>query len=235
MTEPRQLDARQRKMVEDAVPRTLDMLRGLRRRVPPAQQQDLESIALEALSESALRFDPTEGVPFAAFAWYRVRGAVIDAVRRANPEMRRHRRALKVLETTQSILEESAAEHGPRPGMDRRTLEERVAAAAQLVERTAAAVWLSRSVDLPHAGETAADDPMPDEVAAHALDTAALRDALAACSEETRELLTAIYRDDRSMSQLARARGVATSTISRQHSRAIDDLRQRLLRDSPDS
>lgn len=42
---------------------------------------DLIGAAEEGLVEAALRFDPSRGVPFEAFARIRIRGAIVDAVR----------------------------------------------------------------------------------------------------------------------------------------------------------
>lgn len=45
-------------------------------------RDDLYSAALEALCRAALRFDPGRGVTFAAYAAQRLRGAVLDELRR---------------------------------------------------------------------------------------------------------------------------------------------------------
>ena len=44
--------------------------------------EDLESAGREGLMSAAQRFDPERGVPFRRFANYRVRGAMIDHLRR---------------------------------------------------------------------------------------------------------------------------------------------------------
>ena len=43
--------------------------------------EDLVAYAFEGLLEARRRFDPARGVPFKSFAYYRVRGAVLDGVR----------------------------------------------------------------------------------------------------------------------------------------------------------
>lgn len=45
------------------------------------QQQDLEAFGLRGLWEAAVRYDPDRGVPFAAYATSRVRGAIVDGLR----------------------------------------------------------------------------------------------------------------------------------------------------------
>lgn len=44
-------------------------------------QEDLEAFGLRGLWEAATRFDPQRGVPFAAYATSRVRGAIVDSLR----------------------------------------------------------------------------------------------------------------------------------------------------------
>jgi RNA polymerase sigma factor (sigma-70 family) len=59
-----------------------------RRRIPQAAQgvidsEELHSIGELALVEASERYDATRGLPFGAFAYIRVRGAMLDAIRKA--------------------------------------------------------------------------------------------------------------------------------------------------------
>lgn len=68
----------------------IERYRGLARRAarthvvadPMLHREDLESAAIVGLIEAVDRFEPDRGVPFEAFARPRVRGAVIDEMRR---------------------------------------------------------------------------------------------------------------------------------------------------------
>jgi RNA polymerase sigma factor for flagellar operon FliA len=51
-------------------------------------QEDLASEAMVGLVKAAKGYDPASGVPFRAYAIHRIRGAVIDAARRAYPVSR---------------------------------------------------------------------------------------------------------------------------------------------------
>jgi RNA polymerase sigma factor (sigma-70 family) len=50
--------------------------------VPPAEVDDLISAGTIGLIEAADRYDPNRGVPFASFAYSRIKGAVIDELSR---------------------------------------------------------------------------------------------------------------------------------------------------------
>jgi RNA polymerase sigma factor for flagellar operon FliA len=56
--------------------------RFLARRGQALPYDDLRGFGVEGLLQAALRFDPGRGIPFEAFARIRVRGAMLDALRR---------------------------------------------------------------------------------------------------------------------------------------------------------
>jgi RNA polymerase sigma factor FliA len=59
------------------------------RRAPSSiEQDDLESVGTLALIEALDRFDPSRGVPVAAYLRLRIRGAMVDHLRRAGPVVR---------------------------------------------------------------------------------------------------------------------------------------------------
>src|SRR6266542_6399022 len=76
------------------------------RRVPEwIQPDDLVSAALIGLTEAAERFDATLGQPFIAFAERRIRGAVLDELRRGDVMPRRKRQAARQVGETLQKLE----------------------------------------------------------------------------------------------------------------------------------
>ena len=48
-------------------------------------RQNLESAGVLGLVEAARKFDPTRGVEFKSFAYLRIRGAILDELRRNSP------------------------------------------------------------------------------------------------------------------------------------------------------
>ncbi len=217
----------QRRRVERARAMVDRMVRGMARRLPRMTEEDLRSVGYEALVKCGLRYDPQTGVPFQAFSYYRVRGAMIDAARRATPAVRRRSRALRALEATQALLEQAQArEHGEGP--DPRTLEQRVDAAAHLVAEATAAVMLAH---------TAAPDPErvadehtagPDEVLDDARIREHVRRAIARCSDEEQAMVQALYHEGLSMTELGERMGRNKSTVSRRHAALLRRLSQEL-------
>lgn len=224
---PAQLDERQRRWVEQAIPRVEKLARRLVMRIPHLNLDDLVSAGYEGLVQAAQRYDPHSGTPFVAFAHYRVRGAMLDAARRHQPALRRRRSALRAFEATQTLLEREQAGQ-PRPDQgDPRTLRERVEAAADLVQQATAAVLLSRAApedpDAIDNGESDAEAQLLDEEQQDVL-----REELASCSDEQRALIEAVYWRGIKMAEYARELGKNRSTVFRMHQRTLRHLAARL-------
>lgn len=217
------LTPEQQRWVENVAPRVTEIARGVRSQVGTLPLEDFESAGYEALVRAALRYDPATGVPFQAFAYLRVRGAMIDALRSANPAIRRQRRALRALQATQAVFEEQAKSAPPRTQSDPRTLQERVEAAADLIRQTTAAVLLARQspADPEELGDDArsADERLIDAEARVHLDG-----ALGALDADERALVDALYYRDLNMHAYAAELGVNVSTVSRRHARLLRKL-----------
>jgi RNA polymerase sigma factor for flagellar operon FliA len=223
VTEPR-LTPEQSLRVERGKPLVDQLARILVRRLARISEDDLRSAGYEALVKCGLRYDPTQAASFRTYSYHRIRGAMIDAARRAVPGLRRRSRALRAMQATQALLEQ-AERREANDGPDPRTLQERVAAAAELVAQATAAVVLSR-VGGPDP-ENVPDEAFgpPEEV----IHDARLRDQVRrtldrCCSDEERALLAAIYDEGLTMTELGARVGRNKSTISRRHSALLQRL-----------
>ena len=78
-----------------------------------AELDDLRSMGHQGLLEAARRFDEGRGVTFRRFANYRVRGAMLDGVRKSAPLPRRAHARVRALEAA-LLLSEAAAEDAAR-------------------------------------------------------------------------------------------------------------------------
>ncbi|MBX7083324.1 MAG: sigma-70 family RNA polymerase sigma factor [Nannocystaceae bacterium] len=227
------LTPEQTRRVEQFAPRVGPMARKMAQGVSHASADELESAGYEGLIQAAQRYDPETGVPFAAFAYHRVRGAMIDAARRAAPATRRRTRALRALQATQALLEE-AEKQQPSPNVgDHRSLRERVEAAAAVVAQATAAVMLARLA--PVDPETVGDEEPQDEETR--VDRVRVRERVRAaldtgCSPAERAMIEALYDRGLSMHEYAAEVGISTSTISRQHARLVARLAA-ILRGDP--
>src|SRR5215204_2093142 len=87
--------------------------RQLSRSIRGVDYDDLLSAGREGLLDAARRFEPARGIPFRAYANFRVRGAIIDGVRQMSALSRRAYERLSALEAA-TLVSEGEAEHAFR-------------------------------------------------------------------------------------------------------------------------
>lgn len=191
---------------------------------------ELRSFGMEGLMVAARRFDPDKGVPFRGYAAYRVRGAMIDGVRRNGALPRRTHQKLKALEAATQYAENSAEERGvaPPPGQTRADAE---AALDDYLARvaTAMAVGLLATPARTEEGQTTAvcaSEPADDALASAQM-LQLVRSEIEKLPHEERELLQRHYFEGERFDHVAERLGMSKSWASRLHTRAVGRLAQR--------
>jgi RNA polymerase sigma factor for flagellar operon FliA len=179
---------------------------------------ELMSSAMLGLTEAANAFDPAEGVPFATFSYYRIRGAVFDGIRRMGSlpaALRRHVRR----EAAEAMAHQSNASVSTddlNDAAERLDHSMRRASATFLLSQLAE----DRQFVSPHSD-------VPGECAQQEL-IEQLPSAISALSEKHQFLIRAIYFHDRTMTEIASQLGINKSTICRHHAKALDALLRHL-------
>lgn len=120
---------------------------------------ELVSFGHEGLLEAARRYDPDRGVPFLRFAHYRVRGAVLDGMRRHAQLPRRAHEKVKALRAATSaaegMVEDTAA--AVAAGLRGEAADQRLADQLAVLA-TAMAVGFGSALALDDDGNTIAVD-----------------------------------------------------------------------------
>lgn len=219
----------------------LDLVEAIARRVArevggSAELADLLSYGREGLLDAARRFDPARGVPFRGYASFRVRGAIIDGVRRSSRLPRRaHERLnglLAAARTSEGAYEDAVAPAAPGATQAdaERALGEHLAAMA-----TAMAVGLLAQTGFTEEGErvpvASADDPEAALGRAELL--AVVKAAIAELPPDEEELVRRHYLEGERFDHVAAELGLSKSWASRLHTRAIKRLSARLRDPSP--
>ena len=92
-------------MVVDHMPLVGHHVNSLFARLPAhVSRNDLVSAGYLALVRAARAFDPTAGVPFVNYATYRIKGALVDELRRTDVVSRRARRLGRVMDEVSDRL-----------------------------------------------------------------------------------------------------------------------------------
>lgn len=191
---------------------------------------DLVQDGVLGLIDAAHRFDEDRGIKFETFAERRVRGAMIDALRReAWPRgVRRARRELEAArETLRRELghEPSLADLAAKVGSDEKRLG-RTILRINTIESTSP---LSSGDHLDESSLPAALVPSepesPDSAYERTEARERIRDAMATLPERERRLVNLYYFGDVTMKEIGAELGVNESRVSQLHARAIQRLR----------
>lgn len=194
--------------------------RRMARRLPPhISLNDLISAGLLGAVEGYLRFDPERAETLDAFIDHRIRGALLDELRRADPLSRaqRHfaqqlRRVTRAANDSDLACDESIAK---ALGLSLAEFRSRVA------QIHAAATIQGSDFDEGVAGETV----MPDDEVARRQERRRLATATELLPPRERELLRLHYEEGQNFREIGGRFSVSESRVSQLHSHAIQNLR----------
>jgi RNA polymerase sigma factor for flagellar operon FliA len=186
-------------------------------------REDLVAAGMLGLAEAAERYDSSRNEPFLSFAEKRIRGAVLDELRRGDIMPRRVRQLARKIGRTIAELERT---HNQPP------TDEQVAAALgvtveeyrenleQLVHVTIGA--LDTSAEGP---ELVTEQASPEDGAARREALGRVRSALPRLDSRDLVLLGLYYNDELTYQEIGQVLGVTTSRVCQLHGRAIARLR----------
>lgn len=227
----------------DRVVATLPFVESLARRMASTmphsiEVSDLVQDGVIGLMDAAHRFDDSRGIKFETFAERRVRGAMIDALRRdAWPRgIRRVRRELEVArESLRRELggEPTLADLAKRVGTDEARLE-RTILRISTIEATSPLANLETvdSARLPAVMVPSAP-PAPDSEYEQQELRARIREAIGTLPPRERKLISMYYFRNATMKEIGKEIGVNESRVSQLHARAMSRLRKAMSPPAP--
>lgn len=196
--------------------------------------EELVALGNIGLAEAAARFDPSRGVPFSAFAWYRVKGAMIDGLRRATNLPRAVWQELVALRAAADYLENGGerAVAATKRGGRRLTRAEALAAIKERLAAIKTIYMTSMEAMQEQTGFEPADEaPRPVEGIALARAGKLLRAAIERLPERERALMKKHYWEGKDLQEAAVELNISKSWASRLHAQAIARVRE--LMDGP--
>lgn len=228
------LVARQRDRIAAGLPFVETLARRVAASMPHSiELNDLVQDGMLGLIDAAYRFDEERGIKFETFAERRVRGAMIDALRRdAWPRgVRRQRRELEAAreELRRELgAEPSLADLAARVGSDEARLG-RTIVRINTIESTSP-LSAAENVDgstLPPA-LVPSEPPQPDRAYEEIEVRDRVRAAIASLPARERKVVGLYYYAEATMKQIGAEIGVNESRVSQLHARAIQRLRKAL-------
>jgi RNA polymerase sigma factor for flagellar operon FliA len=228
------LVARQRERIAAGLPFVESLARRVASSMPHSiELGDLVQDGMLGLIDAAFRFDEARGIKFETFAERRVRGAMIDALRRdAWPRgVRRQRRELE------AAREELRRELGAEPSLA--DLAARVGSDETRLGRTIVRINTIESTSPLSAGENVdgstlpaalvpSEPPAPDRAYEEVEVRDRVRAAIASLPARERKVIGLYYYAEATMKQIGAEIGVNESRVSQLHARAIQRLRKSL-------
>jgi RNA polymerase sigma factor for flagellar operon FliA len=194
---------------------------------------DLVQDGMVGLIDAAHRFDEARGIKFETFAERRVRGAMIDALRKdAWPRgVRRQRRELEAAREAlrrETGAEPSLADLAARVGTDETRLG-RTIVRINTIESTSVLASPDGPSDvmLPDVC-VPPETPTPDRVYEDLESRSRVRQAIAGLPPRERKVIALYYFRDVTMKQIGAEIGVNESRVSQLHARAIQRLQKAL-------
>jgi RNA polymerase sigma factor for flagellar operon FliA len=207
--------------------------------MPPnsVSREDLFGYAYLGLVEAASRFDPNRGVPFDAFATFRIRGAIYDGLKKMGTYGKGYQR-LKRQILADELNDESALNPKLKsfPGLlspVRETTEEKPNQELNEAEKMALCQLTYRKIKelaiMCVTDHLLPKQTNPEEETIDQEEKSLMKEAFEQMDEESRVLLTAVYDLDEigdNAASLAGREGVHRSTITRRHRNVLEKLKQ---------
>lgn len=194
------------------------------------ERDDLVGWGMLGLIGAADAFEPERGLKFSTYAYSRIRGAMLDELRRQDFLPRGRRESVRDTERALATLQQRLGSQ-PTPeqlaeelGWSLEELDEALAAG-----RSAAMVSLEDGPD-ENLGALLGDPSSPDPAgsAQHEELKARLVDAIGALPEPEQTVITLYYAEGLLLREIGQVIGVTESRVSQLHSRAIFRLNRDL-------
>ena len=193
--------------------------------LPPAVDvENLEAAGTLGLVEAATHFDPARGVKFKAYAYHRIRGAMLDELRRNCPlpqdvlvrvaKLRKAYEALPLPVTPEALSDATGL------GYDE-------------VLDCLAAIRMTRMMSWDHSGKALGlrlDDPheQPDTALERAEEWRLVTEAIRALPERERLVVTLYYMEDLRLKEIGQVLKLSESRVSRLLTAALFQLGEQL-------
>ncbi|SDX08949.1 RNA polymerase sigma factor FliA [Marinobacter mobilis] len=226
-------------LVESHAPLVKKIALHLLARLPDSVQlDDLMQAGMIGLLEAAQKYQPTKGASFETYAGIRIRGAIVDEIRKGDWVPRSvHRNARRVSEAIRAIesrmgREAQDVEVAEELGM---TMDEYHSC---LNDANGGRLFsldeLNESGDVPLEESDGSDNPLQG-ITSHAFRTS-LAEAIEGLPEREKLVLSLYYQEELNLKEIGAILEVSESRVSQIHSQAAMRLRARLSdwQNSPD-
>ncbi len=208
----------------------LDLARSLARRYKLRRfMDDLVAFGNEGLLEASRRYDPSRGAAFSTFAWYRVRGRMLDGCRTFGLVERRRKTALAAEGATNDHMQERFEASDGIGELADESMDELATGLDEMVADVGAIFLLFDQDD--DRLEEAADEPSPEEVVVARRMGIWIRERVETLEERHRVVLEMSFFQGKTLDDIGARFGCSRSWASRMRAAAVSALRRVLIRE----
>jgi RNA polymerase sigma factor FliA len=236
------------RLLEDYLPLLQSIVYRMRQQLPTTiEAEELHSIGLSGLTAAIQKYDPSRRETFAGYAATRIRGAILDELRRQDTMSRSSRAQAKRLERAISKLKQ---EQGARYSQDSLCFEMKLSQEelADLMEEARPVKFVSLDEadggcyyrdDCLHdrRGDDSLHEMIPDDCCVSAIEAlerkekiSLLAQCMAQLPELQRKVLVMYYYQNRQLSEIAASFGLTDSRICQIRGQAVAILRKSLAK-----
>ncbi|MGR8918593.1 MAG: RNA polymerase sigma factor FliA [Gammaproteobacteria bacterium] len=222
----------QSELVDDYAPLVKRIAYHLMTRLPSTVQvDDLIQSGMIGLLEAATNYDASQGASFETYAGIRIRGAMLDEIRKGDWAPRSLHRKVRAITKAVADIE---ARHS-RDARDAEVAEEVGMSLAEYhaTLQDASGYRVFSFEDVP-AGEEGISEglteriPEPQEMVEKDLFKEALADAIAGLPERERLVMSLYYKEELNLRETGEVLGVSESRVCQIHSQALIRLKSRM-------
>lgn len=199
--------------------------------LPPAVDvENLEAAGTLGLVEAATHFDPARGVEFKAYAYHRIRGAMLDELRRNCPLPQ---------DMLQRVAKMRKAYEALPPPVTPEALSDATGLGYEEVLDGLAAIRMTRMLSWETAGKALAlrlDDPhdRPDSALERSEERRLVTGAIESLPERERLVVTLYYMEDLRLKEIGQVLKLSESRVSRLLTAALFRLGEQLRAREPE-
>lgn len=227
------LNAKQRKLIIEHYPLVQKVVNSIRSRLPShADLDELHSAGVGGLVDASIKLNPKKEESFGAYASMRIRGAIMDELRKLDYMPRSARQDAKKISKTRDELEKNLGrEASDEEVRDKLDLSKRQF--SKVLRRTQNLAFISLNDDSTKSGEVRdLSEIIPDENASTAIEkiekkelSKLLKDRLCSLPDKQRTIIERYYFEEKKLAEIAGEFGVSEARICQIHAQAIKSLR----------
>jgi len=183
---------------------------------------ELQGMGGEGLLEAARSYAPELGVPFRAWAYFKIRGAMLDGVRRQSVLPRAAYAKLRALEAAQQARDGQMEDEAASATETAEAADARVANTTASIAMAMAAAFLGAKHGVSDQIKDEAESP--EEAVIRSTLMEKVRGAIAKLPENECALMTAYYFEEATLEEAGARLGLSKSWSSRLHARALESV-----------